>query len=78
MQKSEREQEGGQSEENYSETVLVSDSVPVRPGTSPESAVVSAVMVNKELDYKEAESGLWHHNRVAIRLCATKTKSIEK
>ncbi|KAK0143144.1 hypothetical protein N1851_018728 [Merluccius polli] len=37
MQESEKEQEGGQSEENYSETALVSDSVPVRPGTSAES-----------------------------------------
>ncbi|XP_030227057.1 uncharacterized protein LOC115554440 [Gadus morhua] len=51
MQESEKEQEGGQSD---SETV--SDSVPVRPGTSAESAEVPAVMVNEELDSKEADS----------------------
>ncbi|XP_045075532.1 uncharacterized protein LOC123492747 isoform X2 [Coregonus clupeaformis] len=53
---SEREQEGGQSEENDSETALVSDSVPVRPETSAESAVVPAVIVNEELDRKETDS----------------------
>ncbi|XP_077958260.1 uncharacterized protein LOC120817910 isoform X2 [Gasterosteus aculeatus] len=49
----EREQEGGQREENDSETALVSDSVPVRSETSAESAVVPAVIVNEELDRKE-------------------------
>ncbi|XP_077947846.1 uncharacterized protein LOC120823632 [Gasterosteus aculeatus] len=52
----EREQEGGQREENDSETALVSDSVPVRSETSAESAVVPAVMVNEELDRKETDS----------------------
>ncbi|KAL1006853.1 hypothetical protein UPYG_G00078070 [Umbra pygmaea] len=45
---------------NYSETALVSDSVPVRPGTSAESAVVPAVIVNEELDRKEIDSE-WKH-----------------
>ena len=54
-QESEREQEGGQGEENDSETALVSDSVPVRPETSAESAVVPAVIVNEELDRKETQ-----------------------
>nr|XP_040024494.1 uncharacterized protein LOC120812493 isoform X2 [Gasterosteus aculeatus aculeatus] len=53
----EREQEGGQREENDSETALVSDSVPVRSETSAESAVVPAVIVNEELDRKETDSG---------------------
>ncbi|XP_077941209.1 uncharacterized protein LOC144385299 isoform X2 [Gasterosteus aculeatus] len=52
----EREQEGGQREENDSETALVSDSVPVRSETSAESAVVPAVIVNEELDRKETDS----------------------
>ncbi|KAF1374348.1 hypothetical protein PFLUV_G00228140 [Perca fluviatilis] len=56
MQESEREQEGGQSEENDSETALVSDSVPVRPETSAESAVVPTVIVNEELDCTETDS----------------------
>lgn len=72
----EREQEGGQREENDSETALVSDSVPVRSETSAESAVVPAVIVNEELDRKETDSGMCHHNSVAIRLCVTE-KSIE-
>ena len=61
MQESEKEQEGGPSD-----CETVSDSVPVRPGTSAESAEVPAVMVNEELDSKEADSGLCHHDRVAI------------
>jgi len=69
VQESERE-EGGQSEQNDTETAVVSDS-PVRPGASAECAV----MVNKQLDCKEADSGLCHHNRVAIRLCVTETTS---
>lgn len=71
MQESEREQEGGRSEENYRETAPVSDSVPVRPETSAESAVVPAVIDNEDLDHKETDNGLCHHNRVAIRLCVT-------
>ena len=74
MQESEREQEGGQSEENDSETALVSDNVPARPGTSAESEVVPALIVNEELDRKETDSGLCHHNSVAIRLCVTETE----
>ena len=48
----------------------VSDSVPVRPGTSAESAVVPAV-IDEDLDHKETDNGLCHHNRVAVRLCVT-------
>lgn len=57
MQESEREQEGGQIEENDSETAPVSDSVPVRAETSAQSAVVPAVIDNAELDHKETDSG---------------------
>ncbi len=70
MQESEREQEGGRSEEHDRETAPVSDSVPVRPGTSAESAVVPAV-IDEDLDHKETDNGLCHHNRVAVRLCVT-------
>ncbi|KAJ8245153.1 hypothetical protein GJAV_G00274650 [Gymnothorax javanicus] len=48
MQESEREQEGGRSEENEREAAPVSDSVTVRPDTSAESAVVPA-MIDYEL-----------------------------
>ena len=71
MQESEKEEEGGQSEENDRETAPVSDSVTVRPGTSAESAVVPAVIDNEELDDKETDNGLCHHNMVAIRNCVT-------
>ncbi|XP_068580956.1 G2/M phase-specific E3 ubiquitin-protein ligase-like isoform X3 [Cebidichthys violaceus] len=54
VQESERE-EGGQSEQNDTETTVVSDS-PVRPGASAEGAVVPAVMVNEQLDYNEADT----------------------
>lgn len=43
MQESEREQEGGRRVESDGETNQVSDSVPVRPETSAESAVVPAL-----------------------------------
>jgi len=65
VQEWERE-EGSQSEQNDTGTAVVSDS-PVRSGTSAEGAVVPAVMVNEQLDYKEADNGLCHHIRVAIR-----------
>ncbi|XP_076595632.1 uncharacterized protein LOC143326048 isoform X1 [Chaetodon auriga] len=54
-QELEREQEGGRSEENDRETAPVSDSVPVRPGTSAESAVVPAV-IDEDLDHKETDN----------------------
>lgn len=66
IQELERGQEGGRSE-NDRETAPVSDSVPVRPGTSAENAVVPAV-TDKDLDHKETDNGLCHHNRVAVRL----------
>lgn len=50
---------------------------PVRPGTSAQSAVVPAVFDNEELDHKETDSGLCHHIRVARKLCATETQSLE-
>ncbi|XP_051809923.1 uncharacterized protein LOC110970857 isoform X1 [Acanthochromis polyacanthus] len=56
MQESEREQEGGRSEENDRETAPVSDSVPVRPGTSAESAVVPAVIYIEDLNDKETDN----------------------
>ncbi|XP_054871981.1 uncharacterized protein LOC118470840 isoform X2 [Amphiprion ocellaris] len=56
MLESEREQEGGRSEETDRETAPVSDSVPVRPGTSADSAVVPAV-IDEDLDHKETDSG---------------------
>lgn len=58
MQESEREHEGGRSEENDRETAQFSDSVTVRPGTSAESAEVPAVVDSKELDQKETDHGL--------------------
>lgn len=70
MDELEREQEGDWSEENDRETAPVSDSTAVRPGTSAESAVLPSV-INKDLDCKETDSGLCHHNNVAARLCAT-------
>ena len=70
MQETEKDQEGGQSE------APVSDSIPVTPGTSAQSAVVQAVIDNEELDHKESDSGLCHHNRVVIRLCATEISVI--
>lgn len=78
MQESNRELEGGQSEENDTAPVPVSaTSVPVRPETSVENAVVPAVIDLEEQDHKEPDSGLSHHNRVAIRLFKTQTQSIE-
>ncbi len=68
-QESEMEQEEGRSEENSRETAPVSDSVQVRPETCAESTVVPAVIDNEELDHKETDNGLCHHNRVAIK-CA--------
>ncbi|KAL7401179.1 hypothetical protein ABVT39_024300 [Epinephelus coioides] len=54
IQELERGQEGGRSE-NDRETAPVSDSVPVRPGTSAENAVVPAV-TDKDLDHKETDN----------------------
>lgn len=71
MQETEKDQEGDPSE------ALVSDSIPVTPGTSAQSAVVPAV-IDQELDHKETNSGLYHHHRVDIRLCATETQSLKK
>lgn len=73
-----RKRTWGQSEENDRETALISDSVPVRPEQSVQSAVVPAVIGNEDLDHKVTDGSLWHHNRVATRLCAAKTKSLEK
>ncbi|KAJ8277793.1 hypothetical protein GJAV_G00080030 [Gymnothorax javanicus] len=56
MQESEREQEGGRSEENDRETAPVSDSVTVRPDTSAESAVVPAMIDYEEFDHKETDN----------------------
>ncbi|KAI3377244.1 hypothetical protein L3Q82_008486, partial [Scortum barcoo] len=57
MQETEREQEGDRSEENDRQTAPVSDSVPVRPETSAESALVPAVIDTEELDHKETDNG---------------------
>uniref|UniRef100_A0AAV2MIL1 Uncharacterized protein n=1 Tax=Knipowitschia caucasica TaxID=637954 RepID=A0AAV2MIL1_KNICA len=50
MQDSVTDQGAGPSEENDRETASVNDSVPVRPGTSAESAVVSAVINTEDKD----------------------------